>query len=202
MKVQGTTISSSPFLHRIKEHGISILIRSDLRRAQCRLEGSTSSRTSDDIVKDHRDALVLALQRLGNFSVQAPHIVCNVVDLVSSFIKDPRLFRTKLMNYVLMGGAGTGKTTIAETIGDVFAKAGIFVGNNLILAGRGELVGQYMGETVTKTRQFLTNNLDNGVIFIDEVARSRHGKTANRNPTARSGHRMSTHDAYPACIAS
>ena len=30
-------------------------------------------------------------------------------------------------------------------------------------------MGQYMGETVTKTRNFLVNNLDNGVIFIDEA---------------------------------
>ena len=61
---------------------------------------------------------------------------------LSSFIKDPRLFRTRLMNFVLMGGAGTGKTTLAQAIGDVFARSGMFVGDNLILAGRGELVGQ------------------------------------------------------------
>ena len=69
----------------------------------------------------------------------------------------------------MLGGAGTGRTTIAEAIGDVFAKAGMFVGNNLIQAGRGDLVGQYMGETVIKTREFLIKNLDNGVIFIDEA---------------------------------
>lgn len=141
-----------------------------LNRARERLTGTMEMDrvTSDDTVKDHRDALVQALRRLGAFTSQ-PHIVSNVVDIVASFIKDPRLFRARLMNFILLGNAGTGKTSIAEAIGDVLAKAGMFVGNNLIMAGRGELVGQYMGETVTKTRQFLMSNLDNGVIFIDEA---------------------------------
>ena len=141
-----------------------------LNRANERLTGSMEFDrvTSDDIAKDHRDALVEALEALTAFTVQS-HVVDHVVDVVSSFIKDPRLFRTRLMNFILMGGAGTGKTTMAQVIGDVFARAGMFVGNNLILAGRGELVGQYMGETVTKCRNFLVSNLDNGVIFIDEA---------------------------------
>ena len=141
-----------------------------LNRARERLTGSMEFDrvTSDDVAKDHRDALVEALEGLTAFTVQG-HVVEHVVDVVSSFIKDPRLFRTRLMNFMLMGGAGTGKTTLAQAIGDVFARAGMFVGDNLILAGRGELVGQYMGETVTKTRNFLVNNLDNGVIFIDEA---------------------------------
>ena len=141
-----------------------------LNRARARLTGSMEFDrvTSDDIAKDHRDALVEALETLTAFTVQS-HVVDHVVDVVSSFIKDPRLFRTRLMNFMLMGGAGTGKTTLAQAIGDVFARAGMFVGDNLILAGRGELVGQYMGETVTKTRNFLVGNLDNGVIFIDEA---------------------------------
>lgn len=141
-----------------------------LHRARERLSGTMSLErvTSDDTAKDLRDDLVGALRYLANFATQ-PHIVSNIVDIVSSFIKDPRLFRTRLMNFMMLGGAGTGKTTIAEAIGDVLARAGMFVGNKLILAGRGELVGQYMGETVTKTRQFLMSNLDNGVIFIDEA---------------------------------
>ena len=141
-----------------------------LNRARERLTGSMAFDrvTTDDVAKVHRDALVGALERLYTFSAQA-HVIAHVVDIVASFLKDPRLFRTKMMNFMLLGSAGTGKTTLAEAMGDVFAKAGMFVGNNLVIAGRGELVGQYMGETVTKTRQFLVGNLDNGVIFIDEA---------------------------------
>lgn len=115
-----------------------------------------------------RDALVEALDNLSNFSSQA-HVVRKTADVVASFLKNPRLFRTKLMNFMLMGGAGSGKTTLAEAIGDVFAKAGLFVGNRLVEAGRAELVAQYEGQTVARTRSFLLSHLDAGVVFVDEA---------------------------------
>lgn len=123
---------------------------------------------SNDAIKRLRDEFVAALRALSNFSSQA-HVVSKVVDIVGTFIKDPKLFRTKLMNFMLVGGAGTGKTTMAAAIGDAFAKAGMFVGNRLVEAGRAELVAQYEGQTVARTRSFLTNNLDAGVVFIDEA---------------------------------
>ena len=143
-----------------------------LNRSRDRLSGTMAhphvTEPRDPLVEGLRDDLVHALERLSNHASQA-HIVVKVVDMVSAFLKDPRLFRSRMMNFMLMGGAGTGKTTIAAVIGDVFARAGMFVGNRLIEAGRADLVGQYMGETVTKTRDFLLGNLDNGVIFIDEA---------------------------------
>ena len=139
-------------------------------RAQERLRGtmSTGQVERGDAVYALRDELVAELEELGNFTAQA-HIVSKTVDIVSSFIKDPRLFRIKLMNFMMVGSAGTGKTTIAAHIGNVFAKAGMFVGNNLVEAGRADLVGQYEGQTVARTRNFLLSNLDNGVIFVDEA---------------------------------
>ena len=115
-----------------------------------------------------RDELLNSLLTLSKFSSQW-NVVEAAVDIVSCFIKDPIHFRTKLMNFMLVGRTGSGKTTLASAIGDVFAKAGIFVGDSLIHAGRAELVAQYEGQTVARTRRFLIDNLDNGVIFIDEA---------------------------------
>ena len=140
-----------------------------LRAAQC-LEGSMSvdELRAQDRVRALRDELTRALQQLTSFAAQA-HVVTKAVDIVGSFIKDPRLFRSKPMNFMLVGAAGSGKTTLASAIGDVFAKAGIFVGDRLVTAGRAELVGQYEGQTVARTRSFLVSNLDAGVVFIDEA---------------------------------
>lgn len=123
---------------------------------------------SHDAIKHLRDVLVASLQQLARFESQA-HIVTHIAHLVGSFLKTPALFRTKMMNFMLVGGAGTGKSSVAEAIGDVLAKAGIFVGNRLVVAGRAELVASYEGQTVSKTRAFLTSHLDGGVIFIDEA---------------------------------
>lgn len=140
-------------------------------RARDKMTGTMSYEEvrSSDQIKTVRDELLTNLKRLTNFTSSQPHVVRKVVDIVGSFIKDPTIFRKKLMNFMLCGGAGTGKTTLAKEIGKVFASAGLFVSGSVIEAGRAELVGQYEGQTVARTRDFLVSNLDNGIVFIDEA---------------------------------
>lgn len=109
-----------------------------------------------------------ALRQLSNFKSQY-HIVGTVVDIVDAFLKNPNLVRTKFLNFILAGQAGTGKTTLAGVVASCLASAGMFVDNRVVLAGRAELVAEYEGQTVAKTNHFLVSNLDSGVIFIDEA---------------------------------
>ena len=139
-------------------------------RAKGRLRGDMMHpdvRANDPILP-LRDDLVLSLRSLSQFRSQG-HIVSRTINIIGAFIKNPRLFRTNMINYMLLGGSGTGKTVLASAIGEVFAKAGMFVGNRLLVTGRGDFVGQYEGQTVSKTRNFLLSHLDNGVIFVDEA---------------------------------
>ena len=140
-------------------------------RARDKMSGSMAVEDvrSTDRIRDVRDELMRNLRRLTNFTASQPHVVRKVVDIVGSFIKDPSIFRRKLMNFMLCGGAGTGKTTLAKEIGSVFASAGMFVSGSVIEAGRAELIGQYEGQTVARTQNFLISNLDNGIVFIDEA---------------------------------
>lgn len=142
-----------------------------LVRARDRMRGSMAFEPLEpkDVAMTLRDELAANLLELTNFSFTQPQVVKKVVDIVDSFLKDPRLFRKKMLNIMLLGSAGTGKTTLAEVIGKVFASSGIFVSGEVITAGRSELVGQYEGQTVARTRNFLLSNLDNGVVFIDEA---------------------------------
>ena len=139
-------------------------------RAETQLRGSMGFEKLE--AKDEafalRDALVEALHNLSNFASQS-HIVATVVDIVGAFFKNPKLIQTKFMNFMMVGAAGTGKTTIAAAISRVFARAGMFVGDKVIDAGRAEFVGEYEGQTVARTRNFLVSNLDRGVVFIDEA---------------------------------
>lgn len=142
-----------------------------LKKARRKMEGSMAV---EDIVREDeayalRSRLVASLEQLSVFSSAQGHIVEKVVDTVASFLKNPVLFRKKMMNFMFLGGPGTGKTTIAREIGNVFASAGMFVSGDVAEAGRADFVGQYEGQTVARTRNFLVSNLDNGVIFVDEA---------------------------------
>jgi len=138
-------------------------------RATSRLAGTMAS-PDDPCVASRRlrDELVVALRELSLFASQ-PHVLSAVVDIVNAFLKNPRLVRSKFLNFMMVGAAGTGKTTLARAIARVFARAGMFVGDRVIDAGRAEFVGEYEGQTVARTRRFLVSNLDRGVIFIDEA---------------------------------
>lgn len=141
------------------------------QRAQLRLhEGHLQHEDilQHDTIRHHRDKLVEALCTLTNFSSQS-HIVSSVADIVGSFLKNPKLIQTKFLNFMMVGAAGTGKTTLAAAIARTFSCAGMFVGDKVTDAGRAEFVGEYEGQTVARTRAFLISNLDRGVIFVDEA---------------------------------
>ena len=112
--------------------------------------------------------LVKAAENMSNFGSQ-PHVVDAAIDIVQGFLKNPASIRTKFLNFMMVGGAGVGKTTLVTAIAELFASAGMFVGNRVREAGRAEFIGEYEGQTVARTRAFLTSSLDCGVVFVDEA---------------------------------
>ena len=121
----------------------------------------------DDIWNVHAK-LVEAAEYMSNFGSQ-PHVVDAAINIVEGFFKNPASIRTKFLNMMMVGGAGVGKTTLVTAIAKLFASCGMFVGNRVREAGRAEFIGEYEGQTVARTRAFLTSSLDCGVVFVDEA---------------------------------
>lgn len=71
-------------------------------------------------------------------------------------------------HYVFTGNPGTGKTTVARIMADIFKTLGIVAKGQLVEADRSKLVAGYSGQTAIKTNQ-LVDQAMGGVLFIDEA---------------------------------
>ena len=71
-------------------------------------------------------------------------------------------------HYVFTGNPGTGKTTVARIMADVFRTLGILSRGQLVEADRSKLVAGFSGQTAIKTNQLIDSAIG-GVLFIDEA---------------------------------
>ncbi len=78
---------------------------------------------------------------------------------------------------IFKGNPGTGKTTVARILGNIYKSLGILERGHLVETDSSDLIAGYIGQSALKTRERITEAMG-GLLFIDEA----YSLTEGHNP--------------------
>lgn len=83
------------------------------------------------------------------------------------------------LHMIITGNPGTGKTTIARLLANIYYDLGLLDTKEVIEVNRSHLVGSYVGQTEENTMNYVQQAIG-GILFIDEAySLKREGQTGN-----------------------
>jgi len=149
---------------RVRRLGFDSLQADDLVRIE-------ASDVADDATQKRDPAVVLAeidkLVGLGSVKREL-HTLIQLQQVAKARAERGGQVLKPNLHFVFRGSPGTGKTTVAQLLADVFNGLGVLPKATLVEVDRSGLVGNVLGDTEKKTNDAVDNAMG-GVLFVDEA---------------------------------
>jgi len=91
-----------------------------------------------------------------------------IIIFILYYIQDFHKKNEEYLHTVITGKSGSGKTSVAQIIAEIYAGLGIVGNKKFRKICRSDLIGQYLGHTASQTKEVLEKCIG-GVAFLDEA---------------------------------
>ncbi len=105
-----------------------------------------------------------------------------------------------MSHYLFLGNPGTGKTTVARIMGDIFYSLGLLPSNKLVEVKPSDMIIGFVGQTAAQTRKMIDRGLG-GVLFIDEAYGLNDGHSGTKDATPEMLTLLNDYKGRMVCIA-
>lgn len=153
------------FTQREKSHQINIVLNDQQIRKDQSIQQATHMDNKEifQVIDNHFDRFI-GLQHLKKYikEIYAMRLINKQREHIGLICSE------QVLHMMFKGNPGTGKTTFARTLSQLYYELNILSKGHIIEVDRADLVGEYIGQTAQKTRRIIKRAIG-GILFIDEA---------------------------------